>query len=255
MSLPLKGFKALLLAGGVGMRLKPLTNSTPKCLVPIGGKPLLGYWLETLSNAGIDRILINTHYLAEQVVAFCKQSYHSHLLDFVHEPELLGTAGTVRANRQYFDSKIFLAHADNFTLFNVDAFVDTHQNRPAHCQATMMTFTTDTPSSCGIVELDKEGVLVNFHEKVANPPGNQANAAVFLLEPDSLSWLDQNPNATDFCKEIVPLGLHKIQTYHNSIYHRDIGTIESFNQANLDFKELVKTQINHEDICNGSLRL
>jgi mannose-1-phosphate guanylyltransferase len=255
MSSPLKGFKALLLAGGMGTRLKPLTDSIPKCLVSIGGKPLLAYWLESLSKAGVERILINTHYLSEQVIAFCRQSQYSPLLDLIHEPALLGTAGTIRANRRYFNNKIFLAHADNFTLFDVDAFFSAHQNRAARCEATMMTFTTDAPSSCGIVEIDKEGVLVNFHEKVANPPGNQANAAVFILEPSSLSWLDQNPNATDFCKEIVPLGLHKIQTYHNNIYHRDIGTIESFNQANLDFKKLVKTQINHEDICNGSLRL
>ena len=96
---PLKGFKALLLAGGMGTRLKPLTDSIPKCLVPIGGKPLLAYWLESLSKAGVERILINTHYLSEQVIAFCKQSQYSQLLDLVHESALLGTAGTIRANR------------------------------------------------------------------------------------------------------------------------------------------------------------
>lgn len=242
MNLPLQGFNALLLAGGFGSRLKPLTNTIPKCLVQIGGRPLLDYWLETLVNAGIESILINTHYLSNQVVSHCEKSQYKDLIDLVYEPELLGTAGTLRINREYFEKKILLAHADNFTLFDVNAFVQTHNKRGKYCEATMMTFTTDTPSSCGIVELNREGVLINFYEKVSNPPGNKANAAVFLLENTCLAWLDQNPDAVDFCKDIVPLGLHKIQTFHNSIYHRDIGTPESYQLANLDYLQLTKTQ-------------
>jgi mannose-1-phosphate guanylyltransferase len=242
MSAPFQGVKALLLAGGFGTRLKPLTDRTPKCLVPIAGRPLLDYWLETLSEAGIDRILINTHYLSEQVADFCSNSPYRHLIDLTHENDLLGTAGTLRANRNYFDEKILLAHADNFTLFDAKAFADWHSRRQSHCMATMMTFTTDTPSSCGIVELNDEGVLIDFHEKVANPPGNKANAAVFLLEHSCLDWLDQKPEASDFCRDIVPLGIHKMQTFHNDIYHRDIGTPESFQQANLDYLQLIQAR-------------
>ena len=243
MNSSLQGVKALLLAGGFGTRLRPLTDHTPKCLVPIAGRPLLDYWLETLSEAGIDRILINTHYLAEQVISFCEKSRYSHLIDLVHEAELLGTAGTLKANRSYFDNKILLAHADNFTLFDAKAFSDAHERRNSKCLATMMTFTTDTPSSCGIVELDQQGVMINYHEKVANPPGNRANAAVFLLEHACLDWLDQKPAASDFCKDIVPLGMYKIQTFHNDVYHRDIGTPESFQQANLDYLQLSQARL------------
>lgn len=242
MNLPLQGFKALLLAGGFGSRLKPLTDTIPKCLVPICGKPLLDYWLEILVNAGIDSILINTHYLANQVISHCEQSKYKNLIDIVYEPALLGTAGTLRSNRKYFEKKILLAHADNFTIFDVDAFVNMHNKRSKNCQATMMTFTTDTPSSCGIVELNQEGVLIDFHEKVSNPPSNKANAAVFLLENSCLAWLDQNLDAVDFCKDVIPLGLGQIQTFHNSIYHRDIGTPESYQLANLDYQQLTKTQ-------------
>jgi mannose-1-phosphate guanylyltransferase len=73
---------------------------------------------------------------------------------------------------------------------------------------------------------------------VANPPGNMANAAVFLLEKEVFNWLDLAPKATDFCKDIVPLGIGQFRTYFNSIYHRDIGTIDSLNQANRDFLSL-----------------
>ena len=66
--------KAILLAAGLGTRLKPLTNTIPKCLVPISGRPLLSYWLEKLANLGINEILINVHYLAEQVENYISQS-------------------------------------------------------------------------------------------------------------------------------------------------------------------------------------
>ena len=235
----LHGVRALLLAGGYGTRLRPLTDHTPKCLVEIGGKPLLAHWLETLFSADIDRVLINTHYLPRQVEDFCANSPYAAQIDLIYEPELLGTAGTLRANRSYFkSSRTLLAHADNFTLFDPQEFMAKHQSRPPECRATMMTFETDTPTSCGIVLLDKNGVIIGYHEKVANPPGNMANAAVFLLEKEAFSWLDLAPKATDFCKDIVPLGIGQFQAYFNSVYHRDIGTIASLNQANQDFLKL-----------------
>jgi mannose-1-phosphate guanylyltransferase len=132
-----------------------------------------------------------------------------------------------------------LAHADNFTIFDPSKFVAAHQQRAEQCKATMMTFTTETPSSCGIVELSQDGVLIGYYEKVKNPPGNLANAAIFLLEHSCLDWLDQKPDATDFCKDIVPLGLDQIQSFHNTIYHRDIGTPESLQQANLDYPKFL----------------
>jgi len=238
MSNSLHGVRALLLAGGFGTRLRPLTDHTPKCLVAIGGKPLLAHWLDTVFSANIDRVLINTHYLPKQVEDFCANSPYASQLDLIYEPELLGTAGTLRANRNYFGKTTLLAHADNFTLFDPQAFMTKHQHRAPECGATMMTFETDTPTTCGIVELSRNGVLIGYHEKVANPPGNIANAAVFLLEKEVFNWLDLAPQATDFCKEIVPLGIGQFQTYFNGVYHRDIGTIASLNQANQDFLSL-----------------
>ena len=89
-----KPFRTLLLAAGLGTRLRPITLHTPKCLVPIGGEPLLQRWLRTLELAGCDAVLINTHHLAEEVEAFL-QSWQSGkmAIQTIHEPELLGTAG------------------------------------------------------------------------------------------------------------------------------------------------------------------
>ena len=123
--------RALLLAAGLGTRLRPLTLTTPKCLVPIQGKPLLDYWLESLFSADIERVLINTHWLANVVRDHVARSPFRDRIDLVHEDELLGTGGTILVNRKWFGAGPFLvAHADNLTNFNVAEFVAAHEQRP-----------------------------------------------------------------------------------------------------------------------------
>src|SRR5579863_4066102 len=94
--------RALLLAAGLGTRLRPVTDSVPKCLVPIQGRPLLDYWLELLLPAPIERVLVNTYYLADQVRAYHAASPWRARVDLVHEAVLFGTGGTVLANRGWF---------------------------------------------------------------------------------------------------------------------------------------------------------
>src|SRR6185436_15356190 len=111
--------RALLLAAGLGTRLRPLTDSVPKCLVPVQGRPLLDYWLELLAPGGIERMLINTHYLPQQVRDFVARSRWREGITLVHEEKLLGTGGTVLANRAFFGAAAFMvAHADNLTRFD-----------------------------------------------------------------------------------------------------------------------------------------
>ena len=235
MSVP-SGTRALLLAGGEGTRLRPLTLTTPKCLVPIKRKPLLGLWFDMLFNAGVERALVNTSYLPDQVVAFVKASPWASRIDLVHEDKLLGTAGTLRANADYFScGTFFMAHADNLSRFSVEDFFAAHARRPEGCIGTMMTFETSRPKDCGIVETDARGVAVAIHEKVENPPGNLANAAVFVLEPAIFRALGDVPLATDFCRDIVPRLAGHWFTFHNAVYHRDIGSPESYAQAQTDF--------------------
>ncbi len=227
--------RALLLAAGLGTRLRPLTDHTPKCLVPINGRPLLGYWLDLL--AGFSPIVINTHYLAEQVWAFVAD--HPRRTDLIvsHEDRLLGTGGSVLANRVHLDGGPFLvAHADNLSRFDMAAFWQRHQQRPAGVAITMMTFATDTPQSCGIVEENADGIVTAFHEKVDNPPGNNANGAVYIFDPEVMAAIAAlGRDEVDLSTEIIPAFLGRIQTFANRDYHRDIGTPESLEQARRDF--------------------
>src|SRR6185437_8511686 len=124
--------RALLLAAGRGERLRPVTDTVPKCLVEIGGRPLLDYWFDLLFAAGIERILINTHWLADQVERHVAGSRWRMRIDLVHEQSLLGTGGTALANRQWLQRQPFLlAHADNLTDFDVAGLLRAHQTRPA----------------------------------------------------------------------------------------------------------------------------
>jgi mannose-1-phosphate guanylyltransferase len=229
--------KALLLAAGLGTRLRPLTDKIPKCLLPINGKPLLAYWLDLLFPAGIAHALINTHHLPDQVRRFHGVSPWRSRTTLVHEAELLGTAGTMIANRAFFGTEAFmLVHADNLSRFSVPEFMRVHRERPSAAAITMMTFETDAPQSCGIVELDAAGLVTHFHEKVANPPGTRANGAVYIVEPEVVQFAASlGRQFLDFSTDIIPRFLGRITTYHNTNYHRDVGTPESLRAAEREF--------------------
>ena len=229
--------RALLLAAGLGTRLRPITDHVPKCLVPIQGKPLLGYWLDMLLPNGVERVLVNTHYLPDAVREFVAASSWRESIEMVHEDELLGTGGTVRRNRHFLEGGPFMVvHADNLTRFDVRAFIRAHECRPGGVDITMMTFDTDAPQSCGIVELDSRGVVIKFHEKVAKPPSNHANAAVYIFEPSVIDILASlNKAVIDISTEVLPRYLGRMQAFHNLDYHRDIGTPESLALAEREF--------------------
>lgn len=229
--------RALLLAAGLGTRLRPITDSIPKCLVPIHGRPLLGYWFDLLFADGIDRALVNTHYRADAVNAYIAKSAWRRHVDTVHEPRLLGTAGTILQNAGWFAGAAFMVvHADNLSRFRVRDFIAAHARRPPQAAMTMMTFDTDAPTTCGIVELDSQGLVSAFHEKVPDPPGTRANAALYILEPEIVDYLQHlGREVIDFSTEVLPAFIGRIATFHNAQYHRDIGTIESLRKAEAEY--------------------
>jgi mannose-1-phosphate guanylyltransferase len=237
--------RALLLAAGLGTRLRPLTDTVPKCLVEINGRPLIDHWIELLSNAGISDILINLHYLPEKVQAYVSGCTYPVHITTVMEERLLLTAGTVLKNRAFFmRDPVMLIHADNLSLFDVRAFMNRFYTRANNIDITMMTFHTDVPQTCGIVDIDAQGVVMGFHEKVKNPPGNLANAAVYILDPcviDFIASLDKEE--VDFSTEVLPHYLNRINTFRNTLYHRDIGTLVSLTLAQKEYPEAARRNL------------
>ena len=238
--------KALLLCAGVGSRLRPITNNIPKPLVPINGIPLLEYWLDNLTKVGIKEFLINTHYLHKQIKEFVHNSKYKDNIRLVYEKELLNTGGTLLSNKSFFNNEPFmLIHADNLSFCNFDNFILSHKNKPPQCEITMMLFKSDNPSSCGIVELDKNNIVQNFHEKVENPPSNLANGAVYICEPTIFKFLESlKKEDIDFSNDVLPKYMGRINIFLNNIYHRDIGTVESYAISQIEILNLYnkKTQ-------------
>ncbi|MCC2606236.1 nucleotidyltransferase family protein [Planctobacterium marinum] len=227
--------KAILVAGGYGTRLQPLTHHIPKCLVKVGGVPILDIWLAQLFTNGFSEVLINTHYLAELVESHIRKSKWIDRVTVVHEPELLGTAGTLKANYSFWRGEdILFAHADNLCLTDWRAFKATFLNRAAHVKATLMLFHTSTPSSCGMVEINREMELLNYVEKPEAPwEGSLANAAVmFLSEPCLQEVLHLPEYENDVCRDYLPTLLGRANCFVNEQTLIDIGTPKSLALAN-----------------------
>ncbi|ACF02938.1 Nucleotidyl transferase [Rhodopseudomonas palustris TIE-1] len=231
------GAKALLVAAGLGTRLAPLTDVLPKCLMPIAGRPLLGLWLQMLSEAGFSEIVVNLHHHADLVSEYVRRSPWAERVILAPETTLLGTAGTLLRHRAHFaDGPTLFAHADNLSLFDPRAFLAAHAGRPPDTAMTMMSFVTDHPQSCGILTLDPAGRVLEMDEKPQHPKGNLANAAVYIVEPEVIDFIASlGKPVVDFSTEVLPVFMGRIFSFHNGSYHRDIGNPSSLALAQLDY--------------------
>ena len=226
--------KAILLAAGFGKRLGKLTEKVPKCLMTVGGETMLNHWLLKLNRLGVERFFINTHYLAEQVEAYISKHPLKKKITLLHEPELLGTGRTITRNLDILEDEIcFIVHADNYCFDTLDAFLSAHQTRPNGTVLSMVTFTTETPEKCGIVEVDECNRLTSFYEKQDSPPTNRANAAVYIASKSFFHRLKKlKPEPFDISCDIIPALIKKIYCHHTDLYFEDIGTKISLGKAN-----------------------
>ena len=231
----MKPIRSLLLSAGLGTRLRPLTLEKPKCLVEINKKPILEYWIDNLENIGIQKVLINTHYLAEKVNDFLYQQQRRDMKIYkTYEKILLGTAGTLIANHEFFIGSLgILIHADNFTTDDLSAFITNHYLRPKDCILTMLTFDTDNPSCCGIVQKDKFGRVIRFYEKSKKDYGICANGAIYAFDREFIEFVRGiSYEISDFSIDILPLMLGKIFSWHTLEVYLDIGNELSLKRAN-----------------------
>ena len=224
---------AILLSAGYGKRLEPLTLSWPKCLMPIHGRPLLEHWIFRLRKSGITHFLVNTHHKSTEVECFLSRPEIRNMVTISPEKELLGTCGTLRHNSEFCRGEdVFVAHADNWCVCDFTEFIKFHQSHDN--PITMMTFHTQNPKSCGIVEIDRLGVVQSLEEKPSQPSGNLANAAVYIFGKEVFEWLTQNPDCKDISIDLLPRFVGRISSWHNDHIHRDIGTFSELIAAQKD---------------------
>lgn len=229
--------KAFLLAAGLGTRLRPLTDTVPKCLVTVDGTPLLDLWLERLAAAGVSEVLVNVHHLADQVTDHLNRRVQPTAVRAVLEPVLLGSAGTLVTNRSFVDGEeMFLAvNADNLTDFDLDVLVDAHRSQAP--VATLALFRAAQPSSCGIVEL-RDGVITAFEEKPTLPRSNLANAGLYAFSPEVLDRI-RGSLPRDIGHHLLPELVGEARGIDiGGAYFRDIGTGQALEQANREWAGL-----------------
>jgi mannose-1-phosphate guanylyltransferase len=222
--------KAYLLAAGVGSRLRPITDTIPKCMVPIGGKPMLDIWLDAFDRAGVDEVLVNVHHLPDIVRHHLDARVDLPMVRTFHEPELLGSAGTLAANRAWVDGEeMFLAcYADNLTDFDLRSLVETHREHGAI--ATLTVFHSERPSAGGVVELDEEGTVMGFQEKPSNPVSDLVNAGMYAFHPGVLDEISGSPPC-DIGYHLLPRLVGRARAIPVEGYFRDLGTVDAYQRA------------------------
>jgi NDP-sugar pyrophosphorylase family protein len=233
--------RAVILAAGLGTRLRPLTNNTPKPMLPVGERPLLWYHLEHLVNHGIKDVLINTHYLPEQIEDFCagyQVSRPDVKITTTFEPTLLGSAGTIARGRNWFGTNPFIVtYGDNLTNIDYSKLIAQHKMSENLC--TIACYQESKPEEKGIVEFDKNHRIKTFIEKPkpGTTTSNWANAGIYICSNEMLGLLvsmNDDDSLLDFGHHVFPtlleknyqLGVHLM----DEILH-DIGTQEAYKKA------------------------
>jgi mannose-1-phosphate guanylyltransferase len=222
--------KAFLLAAGVGSRLRPVTDVTPKCMLAIGDRPLLDLWLDEFDRAGVDEVLVNLHHLPDVVRRHIAGRAGPPAVRAFFEPELLGSAGTLLANREWVQGEdLFLAcYADNLTDFDLQSLVKAHREHGP--VATLTVFHSPNPSAGGVVEVDVAGRVVGFAEKPAEPVSDLVNAGMYAFHPSVLDEIEGAP-PRDIGYDLLPRLVGRARAVPVGGYFRDIGTIDAYRRA------------------------
>jgi mannose-1-phosphate guanylyltransferase len=229
--------KAFLLAAGLGTRLRPLTDHVPKCLVTVGGRPLLDLWLDSLRAAGVDEVLVNLHHLPDVVRDHLVSHDGSPRVRTTFEPTLLGSAGTLRENRDFVgDDAAFLAvNGDDLTDFDLRLLTDALDAAPG-ADAAIAVFRAPTPQACGILEA-VDGIVVSFEEKPVAPRGDLANAGLYAFRA---SVLDLVPAGTpvDIGTHLLPRLVGRcVAVDLGDAFLVDIGTPEALARAEAEWPQ------------------
>ena len=233
--------KAVLLAGGFGTRLRPLTVNTPKPIVPIFDRPFLYHQIDVLKRLPeIDEVILSLNYQPDRIREQVGDGAGAGLpIRYVVEPEPLGTGGAIKFSEPHLDGTTVVFNGDVLTGIDLAALVALHRARGA--RATIVLAPVDDPARYGVVETAPDGRVIRFVEK-PDPDEircNTINAGIYVLEPDTF---DRIPPGTKYSIErsYFPSLVERGETFVAHIergYWRDIGTPASYRQAHRDILE------------------
>jgi mannose-1-phosphate guanylyltransferase len=234
----------LLLAAGLGTRLRPLTDKTPKCLLPVFQKPILKYWLDQALEIENSNIYINVHHLSGEVANYIEDNYpNQERIKVLYEPKLLGTARTLLQLFEKSKKGILAIHVDNYSSINLRDFVKFAEIYNQD-QCVIATFKTADFQNSGMVKVKPSGLIVEYHHKPECSDLNLANAGIFYLPISILHELHENSSPfRDISQDILPKLLGRAISYLIEGIHVDIGTdLETY--LNIESRVAFLRQVN-----------
>lgn len=239
---------SVILAGGKGTRLRPLTVYTPKPIVPVANRPFMVYQLEMLSKAGVDNVTLSLNYQPNKIEDVMGDGLeHGVKLSFITEPSPLGTGGAFRYSAHEEASTYVVLNGDIMTDLDLTAVLEAHHK--AEAAATLVLVRVEDPSRYGLVETAEDNSIIRFREKpkpeeVGELGINTINAGIYILEKEILDLIPKGENSS-FEYNVFPAILEKGLRFNAYIpentYWRDIGTTDSYLQA-------------HHDLLNGNIK-
>jgi mannose-1-phosphate guanylyltransferase/phosphomannomutase len=229
--------KAVVMAGGDGARLRPLTVGRPKPMVPVVNKTVMTHILELLRSHGITEVIVTLRYLASVIQDFFEDGSNLGMkLTYVVEETPLGTAGSVKNAAQWLDDTFLVISGDALTDFDLSEILRAHK---AHGAPATITLThVPNPLEYGVTIIDDKSDVVRFLEKPSwgEVISDTVNTGIYVLEPEVLDLIPEN-TPYDFSKELFPAMLEAGRIIYGHVaqgYWCDIGNIEEYRRANVD---------------------
>jgi mannose-1-phosphate guanylyltransferase len=231
--------QALILAGGEGTRLRPLTTTIPKPVVPLAGQPFISFMIEWLRGHGVDDVILACGFMADGVRGVLGDGSSLGVrLRYVEEPEPLGTGGALKYAEELLDERFFMLNGDVLTDIDLSAELAQHERTGA--RATLALYPVDDPSAYGLVRRNEDLSVKQFLEKPSPEEidTNLVNAGAYILERELLSGLAPAGTKISIERDVFPqLVGHGLYGYEASGYWMDIGTPERYLQATFDILE------------------
>ncbi len=239
--------KAVIMAGGFGTRIQPLTHSTPKPMLPVMNVPMMENVLKQLKNVGINEFVILLYYKPEVIKNHFKDgSKWGVKINYVLPDADYGTAGAVGFAREFLDTTFMIVSGDLVTDFDFKKIIDFHKKRESKLTITLTS--VENPLQFGVVIVNEEDKIEKFLEKPnwGEVFSDTINTGIYVIEPEILNYIPKG-EVFDFAKDLFPLLMQKgidLLGYTASGYWRDVGNPDAYREVHLDiFKEKVKYEI------------
>jgi len=226
---------AVLMAGGKGERLRPLTDKTPKPLLPVGDKAIIDYNVERLISFGIDNLFVTVNYLKEQIEEHFQKEYDGVKITCVREPQYLGTMGSVRFVDSFKNDTILIMNSDLFTNIDYEGFYLHFKQHDADMSVAAVPYDISIPY--GIFDLDGRNIKGVKEKPIYN---YYANAGIYMIKRSLLEMIPANTffNATDLIEMLIENQM-KVVRFPLTGYWIDIGKMDDYRRAQ-DFVKHIK---------------